>query len=359
MRATMKRDLKRDDMAGTRGKKLTPVIASEAGANYSAGDDDFDLAAAALGVAESAAATIELVTPENPDGTRIDLFLSRLVPQFSRARLQAWLDAGRINVDGAPASAKTRLLGGEVVLIVTAPSAEQQAFAAEPVPLHIVFEDAHIIVLNKRAGLVVHPAAGNWSGTVLNGLLHHAPALAQVPRAGIVHRLDKDTSGLMAVAKTLEAQTALVRQLQARTVRREYIAVVAGAVTAAGTVDAPIGRHPSQRTQMAVLAAGAAGAKPAITHYAPLAAYARGATLMECRLETGRTHQIRVHLRHIGHALVGDPVYGVLPSRTWFARQALHARTLAFQHPQTKRLVTFEAPPPPDMAALIAVLERE
>ena len=359
MRATMKRDLKRDDVAGTRGKKLTPVIASEAGANYSAGDDDFDLAAAALGAAESAAATIELVTPENPDGTRIDLFLSRLVPQFSRARLQTWLDDGRISADGAPATAKTRLLGGEAVRIVTAPSAEQQAFAPEPVPLDILFEDAHIIVLNKRPGLVVHPAPGNWSGTVLNGLLHHAPLLARVPRAGIVHRLDKDTSGLMAVAKTLEAQTALVRQLQTRTVRREYLAVAAGVVTQAGTVDAPIGRHPSQRTQMAVLAADAAGAKPAVTHYTPLAVYARGATLLECRLETGRTHQIRVHLRHIGHALAGDAVYGAMPSRAWFGRQALHARKLAFKHPHTKRLVTFDAPPPADMAALIAALESE
>ena len=337
-------------------------MVSQAEANYSAGDDDFDLVAvlpAASKQGTEAAQLIQLVTPENSYGTRIDLFLSRLVPQFSRARLQTWLEAGRISADGVCATAKTRLLGGESVRIVTAPSAEQQAFAPEPVPLDIVFEDAHIIVLNKCPGLVVHPAAGNWSGTVLNGLLHHAPLLAQVPRAGIVHRLDKDTSGLMAVAKTLEAQTALVRQLQARTVRREYLAVVAGLVTAAGTVDAPVGRHPSQRTQMAVLAADAAGAKPAITHYTPLAVYARGATLIECRLETGRTHQIRVHLRHAGHALAGDPVYGVLPSRTWFGRQALHARTLAFKHPHSKRLVTFEAPPPPDMAALMAVLESE
>lgn len=355
MRATMKRD----DVAGTRGKKLTPAIASETGANYSAGDDDFDLAAAAFGAADSAAATIELVTPENPDGTRIDLFLSRLVPQFSRARLQTWLDDGRISADGVPATAKTRLLGGEAVRIITAPTAEQHAFAPEPVLLDIVFEDAHLIVVNKRAGLVVHPAAGNWSGTVLNGLLHHTPALAGVPRAGIVHRLDKDTSGLMMVAKTLEAQTALVRQLQARTVRREYLAVVAGIVAQAGTVDAPVGRHPALRTQMAVLAADAAGAKPAITHYTPLAAYARGATLIECRLESGRTHQIRVHLRHIGHALVGDPVYGVLPSRGWLGRQALHARKLAFKHPHTMRLVTFEAPPPADMTALMAALESE
>ena len=355
--------MKRDDVAGARDKKgarfSVPAQAPKHVPNYSAGDDDFDLVVAALGAADSAAATIELVTPENPDGTRIDLFLSRLVPQFSRARLQTWLDDGRISADGVPASAKTRLLGGEAVRIVTTPTAEQHAFAPEAVPLDIVFEDAHVIVINKRAGLVVHPAAGNWSGTVLNGLLHHAPLLAGVPRAGIVHRLDKDTSGLMMVAKTLEAQTALVRQLQARTVRREYLAVVAGSITQAGTVDAPIGRHPTQRTLMAVLAADATGAKPAITHYTPLASYARMATLIECRLETGRTHQIRVHLRHVSHALVGDPVYGVLPSRGWFGRQALHARKLAFKHPHSKRLVTFEAPLPADMAALIATLESE
>ncbi len=359
MRATKKRDHVAEARGNQRTSKSVSECASVAEPNYSAGDDDDASIEPVSGAVDAGAGTIELLTPENPDGTRIDLFLSRLVPQFSRARLQTWLDEGRISADGAPATAKTRLLGGEAVRIVTASSAEQQAFAPEPVQIDIVFEDAHIIVLNKRPGLVVHPAPGNWSGTVLNGLLHHAPALAQVPRAGIVHRLDKDTSGLMTVAKTLEAQTALVRQLQARTVRREYLAVAAGVVTQAGTVDAPIGRHPSQRTQMAVLAADAAGAKPAITHYAPLAVYARGATLIECRLETGRTHQIRVHLRHVGHALAGDPVYGVLPSRGWFGRQALHARTLAFKHPHTRRLVTFEAPPPLDMAALIAALEAE
>jgi 23S rRNA pseudouridine1911/1915/1917 synthase len=318
--------------------------------NYSAGDDDFDPAADAPGE------LIVLTAPENPDGTRIDLFLSRLVPQFSRARLQNWLDAGRIMVDGVPAGTKTRLLGGEAIELLVAPTPEQNAFAPEPVALDIVHEDADVIVLNKPSGLVVHPAAGNWSGTVLNGLLHHAPALGGIPRAGIVHRLDKETSGLMVVAKTLEAQTALVRQLQARSVRREYLAVAAGAITASGTIDAPIGRHPTQRKLMAVLEAAATGAKPAVTHYRPLAAYARGATLVECRLETGRTHQIRVHLRHIGHPLVGDQVYGTLPSRAWFGRQALHAARLAFLHPANNQLVAFEAAPPADMAALMAEL---
>ena len=330
--------------------------------NYSAGDDDFDVPepeeVGAAG-AEGSAPLISFTAPENTSGTRIDLFLARLVPQFSRARLQGWLDQDRIWVDGAPAGPRTRVLGGEAVQVFTAPTLEQTAFEPEAMPLTILFEDAHVLVINKPAGLVVHPAAGNWSGTLLNGLLHHVPKLAKVPRAGIVHRLDKETTGLMVVARTLEAQTALVRQLQARSVRREYLAIVAGAVAVAGKVDAPIGRHPTQRKQMAVLAADATGAKPAITHYAPVANYARGASLVECRLETGRTHQIRVHMRHVGHPLVGDQTYGTVPSRAWFGRQALHARKLAFAHPATGRTVAYEVPVPPDMAALMTQLANE
>ena len=303
--------------------------------------------------------TLRLTAPENPHRVRIDLLLSRLVPQFSRARLQEWLEAGRVTVDGAAAAAKTRLKGGERIAIEVAPDPQETAFTAENIPLDIVFEDATLIVLNKPAGLVVHPAAGNWSGTALNGLLHHAPQLAGVPRAGIVHRLDKDTTGLMVVAKTVEAQTHLVRQLQAHTVKRNYLAVVAGTVRAGGTVNAPIGRHPSNRMQMAVLRAEDAGAKAAVTHYAPRALYARGASLIECRLETGRTHQIRVHMRHIGHALVGDQVYGTQPSRSWFGRQALHAQKLALTHPNSGREVAFEAAPPADLAELINQMEKE
>ena len=336
--------------------------------NYSAAEEDDDVFDAAPGVAPDAAPgpgaapsaqAIHAVAPDNPQGTRIDLVLARMVPQFSRARLQTWLDEGRITVDGASAGARTRLWGGEAVAIDPAAAPEQQAFTPEPIPLDIAFEDASVLVINKPAGLVVHPAAGNWSGTLLNGLLHHAPALARVPRAGIVHRLDKDTSGLMVVAKTLEAQTSLVRQLQARSMRREYLAVAAGRVEHSGTVDAAIGRHPTQRTLMAVLDAGAPGAKLAITHYQPLAYYARGATLLSCRLDTGRTHQIRVHLRYLGHALAGDQVYGVAPSRSWFARQALHARTLAFLHPANDKLMTHEAAPPQDLALLMRELKRE
>ena len=310
-------------------------------------------AAAAAGLPQ----VLYLTAPENPERVRIDLILARLVPQFSRARLQEWLGAGRVTADGASAGAKTWLKGGERIEIAAAPDPEETAFAAENIPLDIVFEDATLLVLNKPAGLVVHPAAGNWSGTVLNGLLHHAPALSGVPRAGIVHRLDKETTGLMVVAKTVTAQTHLVRQLQAHTVKRNYLAVVAGDVRKGGTVNAPIGRHLAQRTQMAVLRDDDAGAKAAVTHYAPLAVYARGASLIECRLETGRTHQIRVHLRHIGHALVGDQVYGTQPSRSWFGRQALHAKKLALTHPRSGREVTFDALPPADMAELIRQLE--
>ena len=328
--------------------------------DYSAGEGlaEAPPAASAPAFAASADEVLCLVATENPERLRIDLILARMVPQFSRARLQEWLDAGRVRVDGVSAGAKTRLKGGEDVQIVIAPDPEETAFAAEQMLLNIVFEDAAILVLNKPAGQVVHPAAGNWSGTILNGLLHHAPQLSGVPRAGIVHRLDKETTGLLAVAKTVEAQTHLVRQLQARSVKRTYLALVAGAMGYAGTVDAPIGRHPVHRTQMAVLREGESGAKPAVTHYAPLVVYARGATLAECRLETGRTHQIRVHLRHIGHPLAGDQVYGTLPSRGWFGRQALHARKLAFVHPVSGAEVAFEAAPPADMDALIKQLEQ-
>jgi len=213
--------------------------------------------------------------------------------------------------------------------------------------LSIVHEDAAILVLDKPAGLVVHPGSGNWDGTLLNALLHHAPVLAALPRAGIVHRLDKDTSGLMVVAKTPEAQTDLVRQLQARSVRREYAALAVGDLARGGTVDAPIGRHPTRRTTMAVVASG----KPARTHYDVLERFGI-ATLLACRLETGRTHQIRVHLASLGHPLVGDPAYG-RRQPVAFARQALHARRLGLLHPLNDVACAWESPLPPDFADLL------
>jgi len=295
-------------------------------------------------------------------GMRLDQLLAQKLPQFSRNRLKVWILAGAVTLDGRGADPKQKIRGGEAVSVQPLPGPEEGAYAAEAIPLEIVYEDDTLLVINKPAGLVTHPAAGNWSGTLLNGLLHHAPGLKNVPRAGIVHRLDKDTSGLLVVAKTLEAQTALVRQLQARTVKRLYWALVAGHVGRPGKVDAPVGRHPTQRTRMAVLRADEAGAKPAITHYVPLKYYERDSvplTLIECRLETGRTHQIRVHMQHLGHPLVGDPVYGRVPTKDWFARQALHARELALIHPASGKTVAWQAELPDDMEQLLQSLEPQ
>jgi 23S rRNA pseudouridine1911/1915/1917 synthase len=254
---------------------------------------------------------------------------------------------------------KTKVWGGEKVLLHPFPDPATTAAAAEAIALDIVHEDAAILVIAKPAGLVVHPGSGNWSGTLLNALLAHAPQVASLPRAGIVHRLDKNTSGLLVVAKTLEAQTSLVRQLHARSVKREYLALVHGRVARDGKVEAPIGRHPVQRTRMAVVARG----KPATTHFEVLQRYTH-ATLLRCRLETGRTHQIRVHLQSLGHPLVGDPVYGRNRGGTvtviaGFQRQALHAERLEFQHPVSGKTVAWQAPPPADMHDLMTALQAE
>jgi 23S rRNA pseudouridine1911/1915/1917 synthase len=302
---------------------------------------------------------VEFAAPMDAGGMRLDQLLARQLPQYSRNRLKAWIDTGAVTLNGRGADAKQKIRGGEAIRVQPAPAPEETAYAAEDIGLAIVHEDDAIIVINKPAGLVAHPAAGNWSGTLLNALLHHVPALAGVPRAGIVHRLDKETSGLLVVAKTLQAQTALVRQLQARTVRRVYWALVAGRIDAGGSVDGPIGRHPTQRTRMAVLPAAAAGAKAALTHYEPRAHYQRegvAVTLVECRLETGRTHQIRVHMQHLGHPLVGDPVYGRAPTKAWLPRQALHARELALVHPATAKPVAWQAPLPADLDQLLRSL---
>jgi 23S rRNA pseudouridine1911/1915/1917 synthase len=296
------------------------------------------------------ATTHALTLPADAAGARFDAALARALPQFSRSRLRAWIDAGRVAVDGAPADPTRRVRGGERVVVQAEADPRELAYAPEAIAISIVHEDRTLLVIDKPPGLVVHPGSGNWDGTLLNALLHHAPELSGVPRAGIVHRLDKDTSGLMVVAKTLTAQTALVRQLQARTVTREYIALAVGDIARGGTVDAPIGRHPSRRTRMAVVATGRA----ARTHYDIVERYG-SATLLRCRLETGRTHQIRVHLASIGHPLVGDPAYG-RRGPVPFARQALHAARLALVHPLTGLACAWEAPPPPDLRDLIAGL---
>ena len=294
------------------------------------------------------------IVPDDHIGRRLDRSLVTLFPEYSRSRLQSWLESGRIVVDGEHAQASQKVRGGEVILVDAVPDPSEVAFVAEDVPLTIVDEDEALIVVNKPAGLVVHPGSGNWSGTMLNGLLAHDPSLASVPRAGIVHRLDKDTTGLLVVARTIQSQTDLVRQMQARTVRREYLALVIGEVTRDGLVDAPIGRHPRERTMMAIIPAG----KPALTHYSIIRRF-EGCTLLRCRLETGRTHQIRVHLTSIGHSLVGDPVYRsrlAVASTVVFGRQALHAERLGLRHPSTGRDVSWKAPLPPDFAELLKSL---
>ncbi|HZV55750.1 MAG TPA: 23S rRNA pseudouridine(1911/1915/1917) synthase RluD [Rhodocyclaceae bacterium] len=299
--------------------------------------------------------------PAGYAGLRLDAALARMFPEHSRSRLQSWMKEGRVTVDGAVADAKRKVLGGEQVLVAAAAPIAETAEKAEAIDLTVVYEDEQLLVIDKPAGLVVHPGSGNWSGTMMNALLHHAPQLAGVPRAGIVHRLDKDTSGLLVVAKTLAAQTDLVRQLQARTVKRHYLALVHGSVTGSGSVDAPIGRHPVQRTKMAVVTRGGAG-REARTHYAVRERFA-AATMVECRLETGRTHQIRVHMASIGHPLVGDPVYGKRKSvdvrLDTFARQALHAWRLALVHPATGAEVAWESPLPEDFSALLSALRHD
>ena len=302
----------------------------------------------------SAIARQALRVPEGDGGLRLDQGVARLWPKHSRSRLQNWIREGRIRLDGVVVKEpKHKLWGGELVEMEEALDERALSSLPEAIPLNIVHEDEAIIIIDKPAGLVVHPGSGNWSGTLLNALLHHDPALEHVPRAGIVHRLDKETSGLMVVARTLEAQTDLVRQLQARTVKRYYQALVRGSVERGGTVDAPIGRHPAQRTKMAVVKTG----RPARTHYRVVERFI-DCTLVECALETGRTHQIRVHMTSIGHPLVGDPVYGGGTSRVpigpEFARQALHARRLGLVHPATGKPMLWKSNIPEDMAELIA-----
>lgn len=287
-------------------------------------------------------------------GQRLDKVVAGLVPQFSRSRLQQWFDEGHITVDGKPAKGKGTAYGDETVVVVPQPAPEDTAYSAEAMDLNIVYEDESIMVINKPAGLVVHPGSGNWSGTLLNGLLHHCPQLVSVPRAGIVHRLDKDTSGLMVVGKTLEAQTDLVRQLAARTVKREYLALVWGTPRLSGTIDSPISRHPKDRIKMAV--SNAPLAKPAITHYELLETGEldrRPVSLVQCRLETGRTHQIRVHMQHLGYALVGDTVYGKPHLMPFFHRQALQARRLGLSHPATGEHMEWVVPLAQDFAELL------
>ena len=288
-----------------------------------------------------------LTIPLEMAGLRLDQALARLLPEESRSRLARLVAEGHVKVDGGAATPRQKVKSGEVLEVALAPRPSDAAHEPEAIALAVVHEDDALLVIDKPAGLVVHPGSGNWAGTMLNALLHHAPATAALPRAGIVHRLDKDTSGLLVVAKTEPAQASLVRQLQARTVKRTYLALARGRVPRDGTVEAPIGRHPVQRTKMAVVATG----KPAVTHYRVRERFAAH-TLLECELETGRTHQIRVHLASIGHPLEGDPAYAGR-GKAIFHRQALHAWRLAFDHPASGQRLQFESPMPTDFTGLL------
>ncbi|HEX7080752.1 MAG TPA: 23S rRNA pseudouridine(1911/1915/1917) synthase RluD [Gammaproteobacteria bacterium] len=305
------------------------------------------------------------VIPPELAGKRLDQAAAALIPEFSRSRLKAWIDAGCITLAGEPAEAKRKVRAGDELVL----AAELEAAVPvrpEPIPLTVVYEDPALLVVDKPAGLIVHPGAGNPSGTLQNALLHLDPALAALPRAGLVHRLDKDTSGLLLVARTLEAQAALAARLERREIRRTYVAVCQGVLTGGGVVDAPIGRHPRDRLKQAVTGRGRA----ARTHYRVLERF-RAHTSIEVELETGRTHQIRVHMAHLRAPLVGDPLYGGRPRfppqpteglralLETFGRQALHAARLALRHPGTGEPLSFESALPADMEALLAALRAD
>jgi len=306
-----------------------------------------------------------ILVPDSAAGRRFDAVLAELFPEFSRSRLAEWIKSGDALLDGKPVRPRDPVRGGQTVSLDVVLETQTEA-VAEDIALDVVYEDSEVIVLNKPAGLVVHPGAGNPAGTLVNALLHRDPTLSLLPRAGIVHRLDKDTSGVMVVARTLPAHTALVAQLSARGVHRQYLAIVVGALVSGGTANAAIDRHPRDRVRMAVREDG----RDAVTHYR-LRERFRAHTALECRLETGRTHQIRVHMAHLKHPIVGDPLYGgplklpkgatpeLIEALRGFKRQALHAETLEFAHPTTGEPVRCTAPVPDDMQRLLKALRDD
>lgn len=309
---------------------------------------------------------LELEVPAELAGQRLDAVLARLLPEHSRTRIKGWIEAGQVRVGRLPCKPKDPVRAGAHIEVRLARPAPEAALEPVPMDLAILYEDADVRVIDKPAGLVVHPGAGNRTRTLQNALLALEPALGALPRAGLVHRLDKDTSGLMVTARTLEAHTALVRQLAARSVSREYLAVCVGVMTGGGTIDAPIGRDRRDRLRMSVRGDG----RGAITHYRVLERF-RGHTYLRVRLETGRTHQIRLHLAHRHHPLVGDPLYGgrfrrprgasdaLMAALRAFPRQALHAAELAFDHPRTGERLVFRAAPPADFDALLEALRAD
>lgn len=311
--------------------------------------------------------TIKLsaTVPDSLAGKRFDQVAAELFADYSRSRIQSWIKAGELTVDGTIRKPKEKLVGGET-LQVQAQLEGDESWEPADIALDIVYEDDSLIVVNKPQGLVVHPAAGHRNDTLLNALLNHCPGLAVLPRAGIVHRIDKDTTGLLVVAKTLPAHASLVEQLQAKTMLREYEAIACGVMTGGGKVDQPIGRHPTQRTKQAVHHAG----KEAVTHYRVIERF-RAHTHIRVQLETGRTHQIRVHMAYINYPLLGDPVYGsrlrlpkgatetLVDELRAFKRQALHARILGLEHPESGEYLEWASDLPEDMASLIDVLRED
>ncbi len=308
---------------------------------------------------------LSATVPDNLAGKRFDQIASELFGDYSRSRIQSWIKSGELTVNGATRKPKEKLVGGET-LQVQAELQEEESWEPAAIALDIVYEDDALIVVNKPRGLVVHPAAGHRNDTLLNALLNHCPGLSVLPRAGIVHRIDKDTTGLLVIAKTLPAHASLVEQLQAKTMLREYEAIACGVMTGGGKVDEPIGRHPTQRTKQAVHHAG----KEAVTHYRVIERF-RAHTHIRVQLETGRTHQIRVHMAHINYPLLGDPVYGgrlrlpkgatqeLIDGLRSFKRQALHARTLGLEHPVTGEFIEWSSELPADMSALLQVLRDD
>lgn len=306
-----------------------------------------------------------LIIPDHLGGMRLDQALAKLLTDFSRTQIQDWIKNGEIKVNGQLTKAKETMMGGETI-VIEGTIKQQPSWEAQPIDLNVVYEDKSLLVINKPAGMVVHPAAGNYGNTLLNALLHHAPSLQELPRAGIVHRLDKNTSGLLVIAKTSQALKSLTIQLKQRTISRIYQGIVYGVLTGGGTIDEPIGRHPIQRKRMAVIETG----KPAVTHYRLIEKY-RAYTRVKVQLETGRTHQIRVHFAHIHHPLLGDPTYGkrlqlpkgasaeLITELRQFKRQALHASELGLTHPETNEFMTWQAPLPEDMQQLISVLKKD
>lgn len=308
--------------------------------------------------------TARFVVPPELSDRRLDQAVAELMPEHSRSRLQTWIKEGALIVNGQKRKPRDKVMMDDVIELEAEPEV-QVSWEAQDIELDLVYEDEHLLVINKPAGLVVHPAAGHAAGTLVNAVLNYAPEVENLPRAGIVHRLDKDTSGIMVVARSLIAHTSLVDQLQTRTMGREYDAIVVGTLTGGATVDAPIGRHPRERKKMAVVSSG----KPAVTHYRLVERFAAH-THIRCKLESGRTHQIRVHMAHVKHPLVGDPLYGGrmrLPKGTTeslrevlagFQRQALHARQLTLEHPETGEILTWEVPLPDDMEHLMEALRQ-